>query len=491
MTTTTPGSVPGFVGRTTGTTQDLEGLSFPVACPPDIGPKTRLVAVCGCTDEEGQASPEKDGWFLSDFYLFHHLFSRTEGPTPAQIWMTCEEPEDLVHKYTEYAHRDPKEERKVVLDKSMLPKIQQSGSLRVVSRRDLLERFLSTLREQSREAQNNNEHLLVMILGHGDDETFGVALGGNEPNLRMEDVKRALQPNTPTALFMTSCFSGSWLVQPDTNISRHMNVSGMTGAGPEAQSTSWPLSASLRRARGSRITSAILRSTIAIEESQETEATSQIRQDPTYWAFSNSIYDTYRRLDSFAEETQIHFSAQDDQWELHFKRRSGMTLSQLKTRWESLRSIPQGDYEAPLSSGSGTGTMRFGTIRKRSKLKYLARLYLSANPGLDNEANNIALHSGLGGYLRGKSNSSDKEVERMLEEVICRLDSLKQAEDLVAVMIQERVNKAVDFKNEESRNLTALFGSQTTRDAEVARHRDIVLDKFRALKVKASGVFRG
>ncbi len=108
----------------------LLGLSFKSRCPPDIQPNTRLIAVCGVTDYRGTlqdissseedepfsrghqkgalsglvsrsknfvslsrrmqrkaarkwdklkatpglASPREDGWFLSDFYMYQHLF---------------------------------------------------------------------------------------------------------------------------------------------------------------------------------------------------------------------------------------------------------------------------------------------------------------------------------------------------------------------------------------------------------------------------------
>ena len=107
----------------------LEGLIFSSRCPPDVQPNSRIIALCGITDfagdipsplssdteasssqptkkktgmtllrkgkdllssssrkerrkqkealknpKEGEASPRSDGWLLSDFYLFHHLF---------------------------------------------------------------------------------------------------------------------------------------------------------------------------------------------------------------------------------------------------------------------------------------------------------------------------------------------------------------------------------------------------------------------------------
>lgn len=560
MSTITPESVPGFhaVGRTTGTTEDLKGLSFATACPPDVGPRTRLIAVCGITDDYDQASPTKDGWFFSDFYLFHYLFSHPHGPTPSQIWMTSEKPEDLVRKYTEYAHGDPKGERRVVLDQNTMPGIEQTDSLRVVSRKDLLERFLSTLREQSLLAKNENQHLVVLVFGHGDPETFGVALGGDEPNLKIEDVQRALQPGTPVTLFMTSCYSGGWIVKPNAMTCKPINATGITGAGPHAESQSWPVSSSIGRACGSMITSAILQTSIAIEESQET---AEIRQDPTYISFARSIYDSYKRLDRFADEQAIHFSAQDDQWGLHFKRRSGIPLSQLKSRWESLRSVPAGNYGSGGSDRLVTGTRLLGTVRKRSKVKYAARFYFdNANPGLHNAASNIALHGQLMRLLNGKQKFSDEELDEIFETLRYRLDALAQADELATIMgvaneafntysfnrehwkrseeedklsslawrllvdkrivdkpvkgrfwpkpthflcaclatsgldyneIQRRVAIAESYKRRQAEVISELHGSQITRDEEVIRRRDMLVNKMKSLGHQVRAVFRG
>lgn len=49
-------------------------LAFLSAHSSDVPLRSRIVAVCGITDVDNLASPELDGWFFSDFYLFHHLF---------------------------------------------------------------------------------------------------------------------------------------------------------------------------------------------------------------------------------------------------------------------------------------------------------------------------------------------------------------------------------------------------------------------------------
>lgn len=63
--------------------ETLEFLSF---CPPDIQPNTRIIALCGANDWHDNASPQADGWFFSDFYLFHHLL---EDTGKWDLWHSC------------------------------------------------------------------------------------------------------------------------------------------------------------------------------------------------------------------------------------------------------------------------------------------------------------------------------------------------------------------------------------------------------------------
>lgn len=62
-------------GRGAGEDGGLGNIKFSSRCPPTIWPSTRIIAVCGANDYKGASSPLHDGWFHSDFYLFHHLFS--------------------------------------------------------------------------------------------------------------------------------------------------------------------------------------------------------------------------------------------------------------------------------------------------------------------------------------------------------------------------------------------------------------------------------
>ncbi|OJD19088.1 hypothetical protein AJ78_00961 [Emergomyces pasteurianus Ep9510] len=105
-------------------------MAFKLSYPPNVSARSRVVAVCGATDYEGHASPSIPWWFFSDFYLFHHLLSPMYINTVSQIWLTTEMPEKLVEKYGEYAHGDPRNERRIVLDKDIVGAIQQTGNIR-------------------------------------------------------------------------------------------------------------------------------------------------------------------------------------------------------------------------------------------------------------------------------------------------------------------------------------------------------------------------
>jgi hypothetical protein len=63
-------------GKETGGPSTAGGLrdrEFVSLCPPDIQPNTRILAVCGINDFNNSSAPSEDGWFHSDFYLFHYL----------------------------------------------------------------------------------------------------------------------------------------------------------------------------------------------------------------------------------------------------------------------------------------------------------------------------------------------------------------------------------------------------------------------------------
>ncbi|RHZ62718.1 hypothetical protein CDV55_105969 [Aspergillus turcosus] len=396
-----PDSIADFnaVGRTTGTKADPAGMEFLIHCPPDLPPRSRIISLCGITDWGDAASPQKDGWFISDFYLFHHLLRPRESP------------DDLVRKYTEYAHGDPHGERRIVLEAQLLHEIFSASNLRVVARKDLLERFLNTVREQALIAERQGEQLVIMIFGHGDAETSGVIVGceGNSEN--------------PPLLFMRNI---SRLLPSDLS-SRYLNVTGIAAAGKEKESHWWPISRSIGRASGSLAASAILASLIKVEDelSQELQ---EIAPHPTYIEFTHSIFKTIKAMHFFGEEQKIHFSAEDDEWEMNYQSRLGLPLASYKTRWESLREIPA---TAPSEGDAGEALLpRTGNARQCGRLQVLAREYFAANPGPDTAGPNIAFHNTLRFILRGKTDFTKEQLSGLFDIVTYRLGSMHEADYL-------------------------------------------------------------
>ncbi|KAL4926766.1 uncharacterized protein BDV17DRAFT_293117 [Aspergillus undulatus] len=307
-------------------------LAFVTSRPPDVPVRNRIVAVCGIFDADRgdqAASPQDDGFFFSDFYLFYHLLHPVNTHSMSQIWLTAESPEGLVEEYGELAHENPRGERRVVLDSALLPGIANTGNIRVVDPAMLLDGFVKTIQEQAKLAHKNSETLITLIFGHGQKGTFQIELGGDKkpgkPYLFFMDLlKRMLPRDTNITLLMTSCFSGGWLVQPRLSTAHIINVAGIAASGPDQQTRSWSLNKSIGRACGTTVASALLQDMIEVEDAGDTE--SGAFEHPTYMGFCHSIYTKAKALDRFINDQEIHFSAQDDEWEAQWTKRTGAPL---------------------------------------------------------------------------------------------------------------------------------------------------------------------
>ena len=165
----------------------------------------------------GLADPGNDGWFFSDFFLFNYLF---RGLGANQLWLTSEDPQNLIARYGQYAHGDRRSDSKIVLDKSLLPELEKPGNLRIFSRKDLLEDFLRTFRSECQIAAHNNQPVLLLLFGHGDEATYGLSIGGTGPShaaprLKIAQIAQCLTGlNLQLTILLTSCFSGGWVLRP-------------------------------------------------------------------------------------------------------------------------------------------------------------------------------------------------------------------------------------------------------------------------------------
>lgn len=355
--------------------------------------------------------------------------------TSSQIWLTCVDPAHLVAKYGEYAYGDPRNERRIVLEEALLPDIRRAGNIRVVDRLVLLESFVKTVEEQAREAKKNDEHLMIFIFGHAQYGEYGVYIGGANPEsdhsvLKVRRLREAIPRGLNTTLLLTSCYSGGWLVHPDVNYNHRLNVPGISASGPNEEILSWSMSDSVGRASGSTIAAAILSQLIDIEENENAE--DDPSSHPTYIDFATSIYDKAITFDTFLKVQNVHFSAQDDDWEAHWKSRTGIPLAKLKERWECLRQIPPSGTK---STGGEHSLANRQTGSLQRDLHHFAVEYLNAKPGRNNVPSNHTLYARLNKFFKGDPASCTTEtVQDLLNKVVYRLNMMADADEYVEAM---------------------------------------------------------
>lgn len=229
------------------------GINADTRNPPDVHPNTHIIGVLGICDlgicdlgHQRRASPQRDGWMVSDFYLWINVL---DGMGKTQNEFTCEDPHTLLAKYgseskdpdwttdkatieqyrTEgYLQGDPFEERALVLSKnninSMAGKITQSNH-----GTGLRDDFLRQVETICKIAEAADEPVLLMAFCHGDvsDTDFGGLCIGINPGsqnetgfLSMELLGKSLEktPNVRVSMYMTSCYSDNWIFTPELKL---------------------------------------------------------------------------------------------------------------------------------------------------------------------------------------------------------------------------------------------------------------------------------
>ncbi|KAK0622632.1 hypothetical protein B0T14DRAFT_384529, partial [Immersiella caudata] len=297
------------------------------------------------------ASPKHDGWFISDFYAFNYLFKST---VKDQTWLTAVDPSRLLEKYGNYLHGHPRFDRKVILNQEILQ--SEITPVTIVKPAKMIERFLDEVAEASSRAKQNGCPLLLMFFCHGvDNHHLLLNDYDNKSGLSITQLRGVLDSGIAVTLFSTSCFSGGWAT------TRDLNITTMAAADEDTASVSWRLSDSMGRACGSvfaghtiasltKITTPLLPQDFgsegpladkdeddSLQPSEPTEV-----QTETYNEFCRAVVtaiDTNTDWHS-ALLTQFTFSAQDDQWEYSWSRRSGLPLARFKERWDQLPVYP-------------------------------------------------------------------------------------------------------------------------------------------------------
>ncbi|KAI9741433.1 MAG: hypothetical protein M1818_004239 [Claussenomyces sp. TS43310] len=413
--------------------QRLTGQSFlSQSSLPDVKLNTKIVGVCGISDwnesgdagEDGEASPRKDGWFFSDFYLFHHLFRDVAS-----------DQRNMANTSTAVLPLDLSD---VVLDRDMLDDL---NDVRVVPDDALLERVLATIHDSRRVAMNENRPFLILIFTHGRKGTYSLLMGGgdpaNAPRLTMQTFKEAIgsRPlNSGLCLVTTACFSGGWAINPN------LNITSLTAQPAWNESLAWPISGAFNtRSCGSPFASAIadtlLRLTIdgfGVEEEEYFDRT------PTYAGLIDVVRDTVQSLDPRSQtidtETEstysVHqpmFSAQDDEWEMAYSTRTGFPLNVFQARWLKLKAA---ESRQPPPGGEhlfGPGSQTLSRKQLASAVRREGRLYLESKPGDSSKGKNLSLHNSLNLFLDGRTTPSVSELVYLQAQIDYRLNQVMAA----------------------------------------------------------------
>ncbi|KAH8423377.1 uncharacterized protein LDX57_001135 [Aspergillus melleus] len=171
---------------------------------------------------------------------------------------------------------------------------------------------------------------------------------------------------------------------------------------------------------------------IQIEEDLDNE--DDPHYHPTYIDLATSIYDKAVAIDSMFDQQNVHFSAQDDDWESHWRKRVGTPLTRFRDQWLSLREIPPSGVQShgsdPLAAGRRTGSLKKDLTR-------LGKTYFNSHPGPDNLASNIALHGDLNSVFNKyieKREHTDDELMVLFNKVIWRLNLMADADEYILAM---------------------------------------------------------
>ena len=378
-----------------------------------------------------------------------------------QLWITSESSKDLVEKYCEYGHGGPKTDHRVVLDRNMLRDMENDKNMRVFTRADLLEDFLRTFQEECRLAARLGQPILLMIFGHGDHSTYGVAIGGagaptRAPRLKISQIAACLRGlDVRLTLLLTSCYSGGWVLQPE------LNISAFTAAGPSKKSRAWDTSLG-GRSHGSFYATAVCEAFIKMEDESATQLHPHRAREPldkeassaTYAKLTDVIHSTllYETDPEFGPDDDIQFSAQDDKWELEWRKRSGVPLAEFQAQWDKLpRLAPQSTAalfrkKTGGTAGSSLSTTKmldnrrtYGLHRKFSEpqaskiVKDMSFGYLTSFPPPPNTGPDGRVHR-LASRLLENKEMVPQEINEVRGYLTYRLESMKAASEYKNVM---------------------------------------------------------
>ncbi|KAF7561357.1 hypothetical protein G7046_g2789 [Stylonectria norvegica] len=325
---------------------------------PEIYDNTIIVAATHPNVFHGH--PNRDGWFLSDFYAFNYLL---KGACGDQVWLTAADPNKLLQAIPDtphYFHGNPYQDRRVVLSEDML-KNKDHTPVTVVSSSQMIDRFLDEVRVATAKGKKENAPVLLFVFCHGlPDFQFLLRCGERNRGLTPTRLKEAIEPGSRVTLVSSACYSGGWALRPlsPEEPGADINATMILAAHPSLESTAWQESRSIGRTCGSVFASSLIEGLTAatsplldsrFRDSSNTESlqpeTPDKPQTETYNAFCRSILDVCRdQMTRLWSYQQFTFRAQDDQWGYSWTGRTGIPVARFEQRWKALKSVP---YEGP------------------------------------------------------------------------------------------------------------------------------------------------
>ncbi|CZR62588.1 uncharacterized protein PAC_12485 [Phialocephala subalpina] len=467
----------------TVTAKPLPGEQTTTRSPPDINPNTHILGVCGTTNIKSTAAPDEDGWMVTDLFTWKGIF---KGLGASQTWMTCFDPGDLVDKYEKdhpqgpYVLGDPYEDgRAVVLSSKQLNSARQNLLIGPdTGETDFRDRFLQIFRQICIKAAETDGSVLLLIVAHGDLEVSdgGLNLGlipqylpkRYDPSLLLtpEMLSKALSglPELKIITFLTSCFSGNWVITPEWT--PHSDPV-MASAHKNEIARSWACSTEGRFSGGvftTYVLQELLKEAKIIEEGQDLPESkdrtwvawyervkslmAQLRcrselggslpqftstgGTSSFW--SRTGYPMGRYLENWNEFPKIPKSKWADPHKSKRVRTEDVSQDDVDTYWtfvnDAHKAFPLSTNNNDRSGGSSwsgaTGQ------RLRSKTKDLAHRYLSSTPPDETIPSNRWIFTTSNRLLAGKY---DPEELTDLENALSwRLYTMDEAEKMVKVL---------------------------------------------------------
>ena len=220
------------------------------------------------------------------------------------------------------------------------------------------------------------------------------------------------------------------------------------------------------------------------------EAQEDHDESSTYAQLTKEIHGSllYDHGQETTDRYNIRFSAQEDEWEMEWRKRSGFPLSEFEKRWMQLTPLPTQGNTVGGSSKTGALVSEHGLNQKITNhqaynvLKDMAHGYFASFPPPDNSSPDRIIHA-LGRRILQDEKLPRSEFNELLQALTYRQQTMKVATEYKNLLYLD-FPASNDFNYEQWRaNLTRgpdgapLSPSLSTGYAEYGRLRRMIIDQ--------------